>query len=134
MCRPVTCKKCGKTTWAGCGQHVNQVLARVPGSPAVRRPRKRPRRQRRQASQAIRSRLNRRHVTSLSACSATAPTGPCHFPPDAVRAALPARSRHDTVRKKRFFPLNGRVVSQPGEQGAAGDGPGPLAAAVIVRT
>ncbi|NYG57255.1 hypothetical protein BJ980_000178 [Nocardioides daedukensis] len=30
MCRAVTCKKCGKTTWAGCGQHVDQVLARVP--------------------------------------------------------------------------------------------------------
>lgn len=32
MCRAVTCGKCGKTTWAGCGQHVNQVLARVPAS------------------------------------------------------------------------------------------------------
>ncbi len=30
MCRAVTCKKCGKTTWAGCGQHVDQVLAGVP--------------------------------------------------------------------------------------------------------
>lgn len=30
MCRAVSCKKCGKTTWAGCGQHVDQVLARVP--------------------------------------------------------------------------------------------------------
>jgi hypothetical protein len=30
MCRAVTCKTCGKTTWAGCGQHVNQVLAGVP--------------------------------------------------------------------------------------------------------
>ena len=30
MCRPVTCKKCGKTTWAGCGQHVAQVRAAVP--------------------------------------------------------------------------------------------------------
>ncbi len=30
MCRPVTCKKCGKTTWAGCGQHVAQVKASVP--------------------------------------------------------------------------------------------------------
>ena len=29
MCRAVSCKKCGKTTWAGCGQHVDQVLARV---------------------------------------------------------------------------------------------------------
>ncbi len=30
MCRAVACKKCDKTTWAGCGQHVDQVLARVP--------------------------------------------------------------------------------------------------------
>lgn len=29
MCRPVTCKACGKTTWAGCGQHVDQVMAGV---------------------------------------------------------------------------------------------------------
>ncbi|WP_143180333.1 hypothetical protein [Bowdeniella nasicola] len=32
MCRAVTCKKCGKTTWAGCGQHVDQVMANVPKS------------------------------------------------------------------------------------------------------
>jgi hypothetical protein len=32
MCRAVTCRKCGKTTWAGCGQHVKQVMARVPPS------------------------------------------------------------------------------------------------------
>ena len=30
MCRPTTCRTCGKTTWAGCGQHVAQVKARVP--------------------------------------------------------------------------------------------------------
>lgn len=30
MCRAVTCKQCGKTTWAGCGQHVEQVMADVP--------------------------------------------------------------------------------------------------------
>lgn len=30
MCRPVKCKSCGKTTWAGCGQHVAQVKASVP--------------------------------------------------------------------------------------------------------
>ncbi|WP_181310370.1 hypothetical protein [Nocardioides campestrisoli] len=30
MCRPTTCKTCQKTTWAGCGQHVAQVKARVP--------------------------------------------------------------------------------------------------------
>lgn len=32
MCRAVTCKKCGKTTWAGCGQHVQQVMARIPAT------------------------------------------------------------------------------------------------------
>ena len=30
MCRPATCRTCGKTTWAGCGQHVDQVMAGVP--------------------------------------------------------------------------------------------------------
>ncbi|GAB3493723.1 hypothetical protein [Flexivirga lutea] len=30
MCRPVTCTTCGKTTWAGCGRHVDQVMDRVP--------------------------------------------------------------------------------------------------------
>ncbi|GAB3669374.1 hypothetical protein GCM10027596_41330 [Nocardioides korecus] len=30
MCRPTTCTTCGKTTWAGCGQHVAQVRATVP--------------------------------------------------------------------------------------------------------
>lgn len=30
MCRPVNCRVCGKTTWAGCGQHINQVKATVP--------------------------------------------------------------------------------------------------------
>ncbi|MER7074045.1 hypothetical protein [Terrabacter sp. NPDC000476] len=30
MCRPATCKTCGKTTWAGCGQHVDQVMRSVP--------------------------------------------------------------------------------------------------------
>ena len=30
MCRAVSCKVCGKTTWAGCGQHVDQVMAGVP--------------------------------------------------------------------------------------------------------
>ena len=32
MCRTVTCRKCGKTTWAGCGQHVKQVMASVPAA------------------------------------------------------------------------------------------------------
>jgi hypothetical protein len=30
MCRAVTCEKCGKTTWAGCGAHVQQVMGGVP--------------------------------------------------------------------------------------------------------
>lgn len=30
MCRPANCRKCGKTTWAGCGQHVDQVMRHVP--------------------------------------------------------------------------------------------------------
>lgn len=32
MCRAVTCKQCGKTTWAGCGQHVDSVRAGVPAA------------------------------------------------------------------------------------------------------
>ena len=32
MCRPVPCKTCGKTTWAGCGQHVDEVKATVPAA------------------------------------------------------------------------------------------------------
>lgn len=30
MCRAVKCRRCGKTTWAGCGQHVDQVMQAVP--------------------------------------------------------------------------------------------------------
>jgi hypothetical protein len=43
MCRPVRCKTCAKTTWAGCGQHVAAVEASVPvdqwcpGHPASKR-------------------------------------------------------------------------------------------------
>ncbi len=29
MCRAVKCRKCGKTTWAGCGMHVDQVMSGV---------------------------------------------------------------------------------------------------------
>lgn len=32
MCSAVACRKCGKTTWAGCGQHVDQVMRKVPQS------------------------------------------------------------------------------------------------------
>jgi hypothetical protein len=30
MCRQVSCRKCGKATWSGCGQHVDQVMRGVP--------------------------------------------------------------------------------------------------------
>eukprot|EP00727_Mastigamoeba_balamuthi_P007443 m51a1_g3319 putative trx2p (158) ;mRNA; r:351786-352429 len=30
MCYPVKCPKCSKTTWAGCGAHVDMVMSRVP--------------------------------------------------------------------------------------------------------
>jgi len=30
MCREITCKKCKRPSWAGCGAHVEQVLAHVP--------------------------------------------------------------------------------------------------------
>ncbi|MDR0782264.1 MAG: hypothetical protein LBE83_00670 [Propionibacteriaceae bacterium] len=32
MCQAVKCRKCGKITWSGCGQHVDQVLRGVPKS------------------------------------------------------------------------------------------------------
>ncbi len=32
MCHRVTCRKCGKATWAGCGNHIEQALAGVPQS------------------------------------------------------------------------------------------------------
>ncbi len=41
MCYQVTCKKCGKATWKGCGQHVDQVMRGIPRSHALRRTRQR---------------------------------------------------------------------------------------------
>ncbi|EFS88292.1 hypothetical protein HMPREF9582_02197 [Cutibacterium acnes HL060PA1] len=32
MCRPARCGICGKTTWAGCGEHIAHVKAQVPPS------------------------------------------------------------------------------------------------------
>ena len=32
MCSPIRCQNCGKTTWAGCGQHFDEVMADVPTS------------------------------------------------------------------------------------------------------
>lgn len=30
MCSPARCARCGKTTWTGCGSHVDDVMAGVP--------------------------------------------------------------------------------------------------------
>ena len=30
MCHEVTCRRCGKPGWVGCGQHVEMVLGHVP--------------------------------------------------------------------------------------------------------
>ncbi len=30
MCARTTCNTCGKPTWAGCGEHVEEPLAGVP--------------------------------------------------------------------------------------------------------
>ena len=30
MCRAVTCSKCERPSWAGCGAHVESVLGHVP--------------------------------------------------------------------------------------------------------
>lgn len=32
MCYPVHCRVCGKTTWAGCGQHIDSVQRTVPAA------------------------------------------------------------------------------------------------------
>lgn len=32
MCYPVTCSTCKKTTWGGCGSHVDSVMKSVPAS------------------------------------------------------------------------------------------------------
>lgn len=29
MCHKITCKKCGKPTWAGCGRHIEIALKGV---------------------------------------------------------------------------------------------------------
>jgi hypothetical protein len=30
MCSPIRCSNCGKITWSGCGQHVDEVMADIP--------------------------------------------------------------------------------------------------------
>ena len=32
MCQRVQCSRCGKPTWTGCGQHIEQALKGVPES------------------------------------------------------------------------------------------------------
>lgn len=32
MCQAVKCKSCGKTTWSGCGQHIDSVKVNVPAA------------------------------------------------------------------------------------------------------
>jgi hypothetical protein len=32
MCYPVKCRTCGKTRWAGCGQHVDEVMSTIPAA------------------------------------------------------------------------------------------------------
>ena len=32
MCQQVNCRVCGKATWTGCGQHIEEALAGVPKS------------------------------------------------------------------------------------------------------
>jgi hypothetical protein len=36
MCRRVTCRDCGRPTFAGCGAHVEQVLGNVPADQRCR--------------------------------------------------------------------------------------------------
>jgi hypothetical protein len=32
MCHAVRCRICGKTTWSGCGRHIDEVRAQVPAA------------------------------------------------------------------------------------------------------
>jgi hypothetical protein len=36
MCSAAPCSRCGKTTWRGCGQHVDAVMAGVPAAQRCR--------------------------------------------------------------------------------------------------
>jgi hypothetical protein len=42
MCQRVTCPKCGKATWMGCGLHIDQALAGVPPDQRCTCPRAKP--------------------------------------------------------------------------------------------
>jgi hypothetical protein len=30
MCSKVICRQCGKPTWSGCGQHIEEALVNIP--------------------------------------------------------------------------------------------------------
>jgi hypothetical protein len=32
MCTKTKCRKCGKASWSGCGQHVSEVMRGIPKS------------------------------------------------------------------------------------------------------
>ena len=36
MCARITCDRCGKPTWTGCGQHVEETLGGVPAADRCR--------------------------------------------------------------------------------------------------
>ena len=42
MCHQVTCRRCGKVSWAGCGQHIQEALAGVPQADRCACPRPEP--------------------------------------------------------------------------------------------
>lgn len=42
MCQKVTCEKCGKVTWTGCGAHLDQVFKGVPENKRCECPREQP--------------------------------------------------------------------------------------------
>lgn len=42
MCQRIVCPRCGKASWAGCGKHVEQVLAGVPPEKRCSCPREEP--------------------------------------------------------------------------------------------
>ncbi|ORX89578.1 hypothetical protein K493DRAFT_67154 [Basidiobolus meristosporus CBS 931.73] len=42
MCFPATCNTCGKTTWKGCGRHIDSVMKNVPVEQRCTCPREQP--------------------------------------------------------------------------------------------
>jgi hypothetical protein len=42
MCHQIRCDRCGKPTWAGCGQHIEQALKGVPADKRCQCPRPKP--------------------------------------------------------------------------------------------